>query len=110
MSAAQAGTEATAPLDDMPERLAALFKALADPTRVRIIGRLLAGEACVPELADELGLGQSTVSHSLRLLRHLHIVRSRKDGRHAYYQLEDDHVRDLFERARAHLSCEGADR
>jgi len=59
----------------------------------------------VHELSDELELGQSTVSHQLRLLRHLRIVRSRKNGRHVFYQLDDEHVRDLFERARAHLTC-----
>jgi ArsR family transcriptional regulator len=89
----------------MSERLAELFKSLADPTRVRIIAQLAGGEACVHEIADALALGQSTVSHQLRLLRHLHIVRSRKNGRHVFYQLDDEHVRDLFERARAHLSC-----
>ena len=89
----------------MSERLAELFKALADPTRLRIIARLTGGEACVHELSDELSLAQSTVSHQLRLLRHLRTVRSRKEGRHVYYQLEDDHVRDLFERACAHLTC-----
>jgi ArsR family transcriptional regulator len=90
---------------EMSERLAELFKALSDPTRVRIIARLAGGEACVHELSDELELGQSTVSHQLRLLRHLRIVRSRKNGRHVFYQLDDEHVRDLFERARAHLTC-----
>ena len=89
----------------MSERLAELFKALSDPTRVRIIARLADSEACVHELADELELGQSTVSHQLRLLRHLRIVRSRKNGRHVFYQLDDEHVRDLYERARAHLTC-----
>src|SRR5262245_24567272 len=89
----------------MSERLAELFKALADPTRVRIIARLSLGETCVHEIAEDLELGQSTVSHQLRLLRHMRIVRSRKDGRHVFYQLDDEHVRDLFERARAHLSC-----
>src|SRR4030095_2555988 len=89
----------------MSHRLAELFKALADPTRVRIIARLADSEACVHEISDELALQQSTVSHQLRLLRHLRIVRSRKDGRHVFYQLEDEHVRDLFERACAHLSC-----
>ena len=64
-----------------------------------LIAALLAAGAAPSALA------QSTVSHQLRLLRHLRIVRSRKNGRHVFYQLEDDHVHDLFERACAHLSC-----
>lgn len=89
---------------DLSQQLAGMFKALADPTRVRMIALLSDDEVCVHELADKLDMGQSAVSHQLRTLRQLRIVRQRRDGRHIYYQLDDDHVRDIFERAREHLS------
>jgi len=88
----------------LSQQLADMFKALADPTRVRMIALLSDDEVCVHELADKLEMGQSAVSHQLRTLRQLRIVRQRRDGRHVYYQLDDDHVRDIFERARQHLS------
>ena len=85
------------------EQIAELFKALSDPTRVRIIAELVSHEACVHDLATALGLTQSAVSHQLRLLRHLQVVRSRREGRHVYYRLDDAHVRDLYVLAREHL-------
>ena len=88
----------------LSQQLADMFKALADPTRVRMIALLADDEVCVHELADKLDMGQSAVSHQLRTLRQLRIVRQRRDGRHVYYRLDDDHVRDIFERAREHLS------
>jgi DNA-binding transcriptional ArsR family regulator len=77
------------------ERVAALFKALADPTRLRLVQGLVDRERCVHELCDELNLEQSAVSHQLRLLRDRRVVRRRKSGRHAYYVLDDEHVKEL---------------
>lgn len=91
--------------DDEALRLADLFKALADPTRVRIVAALSHTELCVDDLAQVLGMSQSAVSHQLRMLRHLQLVAFRRAGRHAFYRLDDDHVRDLFRRSREHLSC-----
>ncbi len=85
------------------ELIAELFKALSDPTRVRIIAHLVSTEACVHDLASALDLTQSAVSHQLRLLRNLQVVRSRREGRHVYYRLDDAHVRDLYVLAREHL-------
>ncbi len=78
------------------EHLAATFSALADPTRIRLVHAIFAGEQCVHDLSVMLGLEQSTVSHQLRLLRDRGLVRRRKEGRHAYYLLDDSHVKDLF--------------
>ena len=86
-------------------RLSGLFKALADPTRVRMIAALMHTELCVDDLAELLGMTQSAVSHQLRVLRHLHLVQFRKEGKHSFYRLDDDHVRDLFQRSRDHLNC-----
>jgi DNA-binding transcriptional ArsR family regulator len=84
------------------ERLAETFKALSDPTRVRLIAALAEGEVCVHDLADLLDMSQSAVSHQLATLRSLHIVAYRREGRHVYYTLDDDHVRDLFYEALEH--------
>ena len=82
--------------------LAAVFSLLADPTRVRIVAALGAHELCVGDLAHILGLRQSTLSHQLRLLRALRIVRFRKAGRTAFYTLDDDHVATLLAQALTH--------
>jgi len=84
--------------------IAETFKALSDPTRVRIIAAISGAERCVHDLCGELALEQSTVSHQLRALRNRGLVRRRKAGRHAYYALDDDHVRTLFALAREHVS------
>jgi len=76
--------------------LAELFSALSDPTRLRIISVLLEGELNVGDLAAQLNMTESAVSHQLRGLRQLHLVRSRKDGRQVYYALDDDHVARLY--------------
>ncbi len=86
-------------------RLAELFKALADPTRARIIAALSHTELCVDDLVKLLNMSQSAISHQLRLLRHMHLVQYRKAGKHSFYRLDDDHVRDMFQRSRDHLNC-----
>jgi DNA-binding transcriptional ArsR family regulator len=85
-------------------QLAEVFKALADPSRLRLISLLLDHEVCVHNLEELLGMSQSAVSHQLRHLRQLNLVRFRKEGRHVYYSLDDDHVRDLFRQALRHLN------
>ncbi|HNZ02216.1 MAG TPA: metalloregulator ArsR/SmtB family transcription factor [Anaerolineaceae bacterium] len=89
-------------------RLARTFQALADPTRIRLISALLDRELCVCDLAAVLGMSQSAVSHQLRILRDLHIVRSRRDGRMIHYALDDTHIRDLFARGLEHILHEPA--
>jgi ArsR family transcriptional regulator len=76
--------------------LAELFGALSDPTRLRIISILLEGELNVGDLASQLNMTESAVSHQLRGLRQLRLVSSRKDGRQVYYTLDDDHVARLY--------------
>lgn len=83
-------------------RVAELFQALADPTRVRIVGLLAHTEMCVGDLSLVLGMKQPAVSYQLRTLRTLRIVRARKEGKHVFYTLEDAHVHDLFHQALAH--------
>jgi ArsR family transcriptional regulator len=87
-------------------QLASTFQALADPTRVRMVSALMPGELCVADLAGLLGMTQSAISHQLRILRALHIVRARREGRVVYYTLEDEHIRDLFNRGLEHIHHE----
>jgi DNA-binding transcriptional ArsR family regulator len=89
---------------DLGEQLAQTFKAMADPTRVRILHALALSELCVCDLARLVQISESAVSHQLSLLRALHVVRRRKTGRHVYYALEDDHIRSLIEQGVAHQS------
>ena len=83
--------------------MAESFKALADPTRLRILALLYDGERSVGDLAGHLDVSQSAVSHQLRILRTLDIVRYRKDGREVFYALADDHVRDILSRTLEHI-------
>jgi DNA-binding transcriptional ArsR family regulator len=90
LRAAQAGAEELA-------GLAETFHVLAHPTRLRIVEALAnAPELCVCDLSAVVGASESAVSHQLRQLRQLRMVRHRREGRMAYYRLEDDHVADLF--------------
>ncbi|WP_078394031.1 ArsR/SmtB family transcription factor [Shouchella patagoniensis] len=73
------------------------FKALSDPTRIRILHLLAEKECAVGEIVDELSLGQSTVSHQLRFLKNLRLVKSRRVGTSMYYSPEDEHVMALLE-------------
>ena len=75
---------------------AAIFSALSDPTRVRILDALSIEELCVCDLAEISAISQSGVSHQLRMLRDLGIVRYRREGNRAVYRLADDHVRNLL--------------
>ena len=87
--------------------LAETFRVLGDPTRVRILDALARGEVPVCDLAGDLGLTQSAVSHQLRLLRSMRLVRSRRDGRHIYYVLDDDHIAKLFRQGLEHVQERG---
>ena len=84
-------------------RLAETFQALSDPSRVRLISALFETELCVCDLAAVLTMSQSAVSHQLRSLRDLHLLKHRKEGRIVYYSLDDEHIRDLFQRGREHV-------
>jgi DNA-binding transcriptional ArsR family regulator len=83
--------------------LAELFRALGDASRVRILTALLDGEHNVGELAIEADISESAVSHHLRGLRLLRLVRADKRGRAVYYALADEHVRDLLQQGLDHV-------
>jgi ArsR family transcriptional regulator, lead/cadmium/zinc/bismuth-responsive transcriptional repressor len=92
---------------DAVQGLADTFSALADPTRVRILDVLSHGELCVCDLAAVLGLSQSAVSHQLRLLRGIRLVRPRREGRIVFYSLDDQHIMSIFKQTLQHVE-EGA--
>ncbi|MDQ3034665.1 MAG: metalloregulator ArsR/SmtB family transcription factor [Myxococcota bacterium] len=83
-------------------RAAAIFRACGDPERLRLLERISHGEYCVTELAAESGEGLSTVSQRLRLLRSEGLVSRRREGKHIYYSLADQHVSDLITSALEH--------
>lgn len=92
--------------DETIHAMAEMFKVMGDPTRLRILSLLAEEELCVGELADHLAVSQSAVSHQLRILRALNIVRFQKMGREVLYSLADDHVRDILSRTIEHILCD----
>jgi len=89
--------------DQAVNALAETFKLLGDPTRIKIVFALSREELCVCDLANLLGVSQSAVSHSLRALRQMRLVRFRKEGKIAYYALDDDHISRLLDEGFRHF-------
>jgi len=85
-------------------RVAETFKVLGDTTRVRIIRALSLAELCTCDLAALLGISEPTVSHHLRTLRQMSIVRFRRQGRLVYYALDDEHIHHLFDDSLKHAT------
>ncbi|MCR4851935.1 MAG: metalloregulator ArsR/SmtB family transcription factor [Lachnospiraceae bacterium] len=83
--------------------LAELFKVFGDSTRIRILYVLFEKEICVQELADELGMTQSAVSHQLKILKQSKLIKNRRDGKSAFYSLADDHVRSIINQGLEHI-------
>jgi len=92
------------PPDDELRGMESFFKVLGDSTRLRILHALLAGELCVGDLSEALGMGLSAVSHQLAVLKGARLVRHRRDGKLIYYSLNDHHVTLLLESMRTHLA------
>ena len=85
------------------EAIAELFKAFGDATRVRIMSHLLHRELCVNDIAEVVELSQSAVSHQLRILKQMHLIKFRRDGKNILYSLADDHVRTILEMGLEHV-------
>lgn len=88
--------------DNIVMELAATFEVLADPTRIRIIHALGRGELCVCDLAHVLRMSMSAVSHQLRRLRDLRLVKYRYEGRMAFYSVDDEFIKRMLEDAVKH--------
>lgn len=80
------------------------FKALSDPTRIRILNLLCATEHSVNDIAEKLNLSQSTVSHQLRFLKNLRLVKFRREGTTLFYSNDDNHVMNLLKQAIEHAT------
>lgn len=85
------------------QRMAEFFALMADPNRLRILSVLADREWCVGDLATAIGMNESAVSHQLKTLRALRLVRYRKQGRHVFYRLQDHHVLSLYQAVAEHL-------
>lgn len=91
------------PADETLYRLADLFKVFGDPTRIRILYALYAGELCVCDIAELLGMTQSAISHQLRVLKQSALVKFRRDGKTVYYSLADAHVATILGQGLDHV-------
>jgi DNA-binding transcriptional ArsR family regulator len=83
--------------------LAETFQALGDSSRIQIVWALSHGELRVGDIVDLLGMSQPQVSHHLRMLRTLHLVKRRRDGRSSYYSLDDDHIDTILKSGIEHV-------
>jgi len=93
---------AAIPADELLALVVAVFQALADPTRTRMLYALRLGPLCVRDLAILVGVSESAVSHQLRFLRQRRLVKPRREGTTIYYSLDDHHVAALFREAEYH--------
>jgi ArsR family transcriptional regulator, lead/cadmium/zinc/bismuth-responsive transcriptional repressor len=89
---------------DQAQRMSEFFAVLADPSRLRLLSALANRELCVCDLAAAVKMGESAVSHQLRVLRSMRLVKYRREGRNVYYGLADDHVVNLYREVAAHLN------
>lgn len=91
------------PNEDTLYNLTELFHVFGDSTRMRILYVLFASEMCVCDIATLLGLTQSAVSHQLRLLKGMRLVKSRREGKTVFYALADDHVKTIINQGLEHV-------
>ncbi len=89
--------------DDKLYDLAELFKVFGDSTRIRILFALFESEMCVTEIADNLNMTQSAISHQLKILKHGKLVGTRREGKQIIYFLADDHVRTIIDQGINHI-------
>lgn len=90
--------------DAQLQKTAEMFKAVSDPTRLKIINALILSEMCVCDLAALIDRTQPAVSHHLKVLRQLQLVKYRREGKTVYYELDDEHVRNVFHQGLLHTS------
>lgn len=84
--------------------LADFFKVFADTTRIKILYVLLCGKMCVCDIAQTLGMTQSAISHQLRVLKQMDLVKSRRNGKTIYYSLADDHIASILNQGMEHIN------
>lgn len=88
---------------DEIQSLSAIFKAFGDPTRLKILHSLKQAEMCVCDMCSVLDMSQSAISHQLRVLRNLRLVKHRKEGKNVFYSLDDDHIFKILDQGLEHI-------
>ena len=97
----------TVPEKETLAHIAELFKGFADTTRVHILCLLLTQEEmCVTDITERTEVSQSAISHQLRLLKQMHLIKSRREGKNMHYSLADDHVRTILQMGLEHVMCD----
>ena len=91
------------PEKEILDQIAELFKGFADPTRVHILSLLARSELCVTDIAEAVELSQSAISHQLRMLQQMHLIKYRREGKNLLYSLADDHVKTILEMGLEHV-------
>ena len=97
------------PNEAMTKRLSAFFRTFGDNTRLKILLALGQQELCVCDIGALIGMEQSAVSHQLRFLKKLHIVKTRREGKSIFYALDDGHVNAIIDQGLAHIAHQGTD-
>lgn len=91
------------PSDGTIERLSEVFKVFGDNTRIRILWTLFDEEKCVFDIAQQIDMSQSAISHQLRILKQARLVKSRRDGKNTFYSIDDNHVKRIIEQVMIHI-------
>ncbi len=91
------------PADEELQNLAEFFRVFADSTRIRILCALSQSELCVCDIASLLGMGQSAISHQLRILKQMRLVKFRRDGKSVLYSLADSHIETILAQGMEHI-------
>ena len=93
----------TEPEKETLDAIAELFKGFADPTRVHILSLLAQEELCVTDISEKVALSQSAISHQLRILKQMQLIKFRRDGKNILYSLADDHVKTILQMGLEHV-------
>lgn len=91
------------PDDETTQNLADMFKVFGDNTRIRILWTLFDKELCVYDIAEALSMSQSAISHQLKTLKQARLIKSRREGKNAFYSIDDDHVKRIIEQMLIHV-------
>lgn len=91
------------PEDEILYDLAELYKVFGDTTRIKILYVLFESDMCVCDIAESLSMGQSAISHQLRVLKQAQLVKFRREGKQVIYSLADDHVRTIIDQGMEHI-------
>ena len=91
------------PDDETTTRLSEMFKVFGDNTRIRILWALFDKELCVYDIANVLSMSQSAISHQLKTLKQARLIKSRRDGKNAFYSIDDEHVKKIIEQMLIHI-------